>query len=224
MTLPPISHNTITNHLPPQSYEQWGEIAQEWRNSYLKFTRAIAADPRLTYKTVDQHHLDSLHEILTSHGLADLFSQDKITSLSLVWHYLDPWPDTNAGLAMLNKKFQTATLSNGNVSLLTDMVSHGSMPFTHIFSAEMFQSYKPSPKVYLGAAEKLGLKPEECMMVAAHLDDLKYAKSNGMRTLYVERKREERFPELKGEGFVDVWVSVEEEGFVAVAEKLGIEK
>lgn len=98
------------------------------------------------------------------------------------------------------------------------------MPFTHVYSAEMFQSYKPSPKVYLGAAEKMGLKPEECVMVAAHLDDLKFAKQNGLRTCYVERLDEERHPELKEEGIPDIWVKLDEEGFVTAAERLGVAK
>ncbi|PPJ50002.1 hypothetical protein CBER1_04752 [Cercospora berteroae] len=217
--------------------QDWGNIAQEWRNSYLKFTRSIASDPTIPYKTVDQHHLDSLREILIGHELifprdgdvpaelvhdGSLFDEQDLVNLSLIWHRLAPWPDTVQGLHDLNKKFSTITLSNGNVSLLEDMVKHGGMPFTHIYSAEMFQSYKPSPKVYLGAADKMGLQPAECMMVAAHLDDLKYAKQTGFRTLYVERSQEERLPELLDEGIPDVWVKLEEEGFVEAARKLGI--
>ncbi|KAF2213500.1 hypothetical protein CERZMDRAFT_66976 [Cercospora zeae-maydis SCOH1-5] len=216
--------------------QDWGNIAQEWRNSYLKFTRSIASDPTIPYKTVDQHHLDSLRDILVGHELifqrdgdvpaelvhdGSLFDEQDLINLSLIWHRLAPWPDTVQGLHDLNKKFSTITLSNGNVSLLEDMVKHGSMPFTHIYSAEMFQSYKPSPKVYLGAAEKMGLQPAECMMVAAHLDDLKYAKQNGFRTLYVERSQEERHPELLDEGIPDVWVKLEEDGFIEAARKLG---
>ncbi|EGP86856.1 uncharacterized protein MYCGRDRAFT_43351 [Zymoseptoria tritici IPO323] len=223
----------VRSRASAMTYEQWGEIAQEWRNTYYAFTRAIANDASLRYKTVDQHHLEALQEILSNRGLVtsdstgSLWNEEKVLQLSLVWHYLDPWSDTVQGLAMLNKKFTTATLSNGNVALLEDMKAHAKMPFTHIYSSEMFQSYKPSPKVYLGAAEKMGLKPEECMMVAAHLDDLKHAKSNGFWTLYVERPREERNPEWLAEeakGWVDVWVKMEEDGFVAAAEKLGIEK
>lgn len=60
-------------------------------------------------------------------------------------------------------------------------------------------------------------------MVAAHLEDLKAAKSNGFRTVYVERWKEERHPELKDEGFVDVWVNEEEEGFVTAAQRLGVQ-
>lgn len=104
------------------------------------------------------------------------------------------------------------------------MVSNAGMPFTHVYSAEMFQSYKPSPKVYLGAAAKMGITPEECCLVAAHLDDLKAAKGNGFSTCYVERPLEERHLAMREEeGIVDVWVKEEEEGFVEAARKLGID-
>ncbi|KXT04097.1 hypothetical protein AC578_4912 [Pseudocercospora eumusae] len=204
--------------------EHWGKIAQDWRNTYLAFTRAIASDPTIPYKTVDQHHLDALKEILGAEQLGSLWNEQQVLELSMIWHYLDPWVDTPHGIRELNKKFDTCTLSNGNVSLLEDMVKHGCMPFTHVYSAEMFNSYKPSPKVYLGAAEKMGVTPQECVMVAAHLDDLKAAKSHGFRTIYVERSQEERHPELRDEkGIVDVWVSEDEDGFIAAAEKLGID-
>lgn len=85
----------------------------------------------------------------------------------------------------------------------------------------MFNSYKPNPAVYLGAAEKLGLKPEECGMVAAHLGDLEAAQKCGFGTVYVERPQEERGEHLREkEGLVDVWVEMDGEGFVEVARKL----
>jgi len=221
------------------AYEDWGAIAEEWRTSYLKFTKSIAQDPNKQFKTVDEHHLEALHDILTQRGLilpredstpdmlvhdGSLWDEPALQELNLVWHRLEPWPDTCKGIEELNRKFYTCTLSNGNVSLLEEMVEHGKMGFTHIYSAEMFKSYKPSPKVYLGAAEKMGIKPEECCMVAAHLNDLKAAKSNGFSTVYVERPQEERSPELKEEeGIVDVWVKEGEEGFVTAAERLGID-
>ena len=204
----------------------------------MKFTREIAKDATKAWKTVDEHHLESLRSILTERGLilaredntpdnlahdGSLWDEPQLQELNLIWHRLDPWPDTCRGLQELNRQFSTCTLSNGNLSLLKDMVAHAKMPFTHIFSAEMFQSYKPSPKVYLGAAEKMGLKPEECALVAAHLDDLKAAKSNGFHTIYIERPLEERRPELKDEGIVDIWVKHGEEGFVTAAERLGIQ-
>lgn len=204
---------------------------------YLKFTSEIAANPNMSYKTVDEIHLESLLSILLARGLimpppdnspdslagkGSLWNDAEIKDLNLVWHRLNPWPDTCQGIAEFNKKFHTCTLSNGNVSLLQDMVAHAKMPFTHVFSAEMFQSYKPNAKVYLGGAEKMGLKPENCAMVAAHLDDLKFAKANGLRTVYVARRGEEGHPELVNEGIPDVWVKEGDGGFVTVAKHLGI--
>jgi 2-haloacid dehalogenase len=70
----------------------------------------------------------------------------------------------------------------------------------------MFQSFKPNPKVYLGAAEKMGVKPEECGLVAAHLSDLKGAKASGFYTIYVDRPLEEKNPELREENIPDMWL------------------
>jgi 2-haloacid dehalogenase len=111
---------------------------------------------------------------------------------------------------------------------LGDLRTFTSIDFTHLFSAELFGTYKPAPGVYLGAAEKLGLPPKECVMVAAHLNDLKAAKENGLRTIYVERPGEEDWSEdevdrARQEGWVDVWVGKNRKGFISVAEELGID-
>jgi 2-haloacid dehalogenase len=182
-------------------------------------------NPTATFKTVDEHHFDSLLELLTEDGLlaagnahGSLFDDGQLRELSLTWHYLDPWTDTPAGIRLFNEKFTTSTLSNGNLALMKDLVKFADMDFKHIMAADMFQAYKPNPKVYLGGAERLGLRPEECCMVAAHLDDLKHAKSNGLRTLFVDRAQEP-IPE-SGVDYVDFWVSKEEDGFIAAASKL----
>ncbi|CAI6335006.1 unnamed protein product [Periconia digitata] len=206
----------------------WHEFAQQWRNSYKKFTRELAADPQKPWKTVDEHHLDSLRELLVEWELDGLWTDEDTRTLSLVWHQLKPWSDSSPGIALLNQLFWTATLSNGNVSLLSDLRSFGSLDFTHILSAELFGSYKPSPKVYLGAAEKLGLRPDECCMVAAHLNDLQAAKSLGLQTIYVQRPMEEDWPnedvdKARSDGWVDLWIGEGQQGFVTVAEKLGVE-
>jgi 2-haloacid dehalogenase len=124
----------------------------------------------------------------------------------------------------------TATLSNGNTALLSDLKTHANLDFTHVLSAELFGSYKPSPKVYLGAVEKLGLQPHECAMVAAHLSDLRAAKDLGLQAIYVERPGEEDWAaedveKASSEGWVDLWVSqgVGNRGFMTMAENLGID-
>lgn len=208
--------------------ETWGRFAQDWRNTYKVFTRKIATDPSIKWKSVDEHHLGALLDLLRQYEIEGLWSPEEARTISLLWHYLDPWEDSVEGVKQLNRKFYTCTLSNGNLSLLEDLKTHSEIPFTHLLSSEMFASYKPSPKVYLGAAEKMGLQPKECAMVASHLPDLKAAKAAGFGTaVYTWRPQEEdwsaeQVTQAREEGWVDVWVDGDEKGFITAAERLGV--
>ncbi|EDU44605.1 Haloacid dehalogenase [Pyrenophora tritici-repentis] len=194
----------------------WALFAQEWRNSYKVFTKQLAADTSVPWMSVDEHHLLSLRELLQKWGLEGLWSEEEVKELSLVWHRLEAWGDAAEGVGLLNTRFE-------------DLREHSKIPFTQIFSAELFGTYKPSPAVYLGAVEKLGLQPNDCVMVAAHLPDLKAAKENGLRTVYVERAgeedwSEEQIDEAREAGWVDIWVGEGgNRGFITMAERLGID-
>lgn len=203
----------------------WARFAQEWRNSYGRFTRSFVPG-QTEWKDVDAHHYDSLVLLLHQWGLAGTYSDTEVRSLSLVWHSLTPWEDSAPGLRALGRRYVTSTLSNGNRSLLQDLNQHGNLAFQRLVSSADFQAYKPHPKTYLGAASSLGCRPEECAMVAAHLGDLKAARSCGLRTIYVERPLEEEWasnPELVKEarGWVDVWIDAGGDGFVELARRLG---
>lgn len=206
--------------------ENWHSMAEDWRASYARFTATFDPSKSDGFVSIDQHHYNALVEILRSRQLDELFTESELKELVQCWHKLDPWDDSVKGLKLLSSKFRTATLSNGNLSLLQGLVQHGSLPFTDVVSSEHFGNYKPNPRVYLGAAERLGFKPEQCVMVAAHLLDLKAAKECGFGTIFVERDGEE-FDDLEkavDDGYVDMAVEVEEssDGFVEVARRLGI--
>ena len=86
-----------------------------------------------------------------------------------------------AGLTRLKERFVITTLSNGNVSLLTNMAKRAGLPWDCVISAELFHHYKPDPQAYLGCADLLGVQPEELMLVAAHPADLRAARDAGLR-------------------------------------------
>ena len=69
----------------------------------------------------------------------------------------------------------------------------------------------------------MGVKPQECGLVAAHLSDLKGAKACGFYTIYVDRPLEEKNPELRAENIPDMCINEDEDGFVTLAERLGIQ-
>lgn len=106
------------------------------------------------------------------------------------WHRLEPWPDTVAGLSLLKRRHILATLSNGNVALMVNLARHASLPWDAILGAEFAQAYTPQRVTYLRTATALGLVPEECLMVAAHNEDLRAARALGFRTTYVNRPTE----------------------------------
>ncbi|OAA42184.1 haloacid dehalogenase, type II [Metarhizium rileyi] len=228
------AHRKHSSNLPPDlkdrlgrlTEDDWGRFAQAWRDTYIRFVQSFNPE-RDTWKTIDEHHRDSLVELLESWGLKDLYTDTEIESLSLAWHRLAPWPDTVDGLAKLRDSGQLvlATLSNGNAALMADLDDFGALGFHELFCAETFRAYKPRPETYLGAVAGMGLEPGQVAMVACHMGDLKGAKACGLRTIYVERPREEAW-DKQGADFkaarewVDVWIGEEDGGFVALAERL----
>lgn len=217
--------------------ELWAAFTQQWHDSYSAFTRSFEPG-RTPWKDVDAHHRDSLAALLAAHGLAGAYDGGELQHLSRVWHRLRPWADAREGLRRLNggeRGLVTATLSNGNRALLRDLndgpqagEGEGGLGFQRLLSAEDFGAYKPHPSTYLGAAAALGgLEPRQVAMVAAHLGDLAAARACGLRTIYVERPREEAWgPEearyKEAREWVDLWVGEGEGGFVEVARRLGI--
>ncbi|PTB68699.1 haloacid dehalogenase [Trichoderma citrinoviride] len=214
----------LRTRLEALAQSDWDRFVQEWRDSYNAFTRAF--DPATDeWKSIDEHHRESLVELLRRWDLEGLFTESEIRSLSLVWHRLAPWPDSAEGLERLHGRYTTATLSNANTSILRDLSDFGGLVFDKVFSAETFRAYKPDPGTYLGAVRGLGLRPEEVALVAAHMKDLRAARDLGLGTIYVERpaeeewgREEERF--LEARGWVDLWVAEGEGGLLGVAEKL----
>jgi hypothetical protein len=93
--------------------------------------------------------LDSLQP---DFGLTHL-SEAELQHLNRVWHRLDAWPDSVAGLTRLKRKYTITTLSNGNIGLLTNMAKSAGLPWDCVLSAEVFRAYKPDPATYLGVAK-----------------------------------------------------------------------
>ena len=113
-----------------------------------------------------------------------------IDALNRAWHRLRPWSDAVGGLTRLKKKFIIAPLSNGNISLMTDLARHSGLPWDCILGAELVRHYKPDKETYLMPGEFFDVEPAAVMMVAAHEGDLQAAKALGLRTAYVHRPLE----------------------------------
>lgn len=166
----------------------WASFADRWRAGYHTAIDEVRAG-RLPWTKIDDLNRRRLDDLVDDFGLSVL-SESERDDLNRVWHRLSPWPDAVAGLHQLRTRYVIATLSNGNISLLTRMAKNAGLPWDCVLSAELVGHYKPDPEVYVKAAELLSLPIDRVMMVAAHKTDLRAAGRAGMRTAYVSRPLE----------------------------------
>ena len=166
----------------------WARFADAWRGGYEPAMRRVRTGEHAWTK-IDVLHRTILDGLLDEYGLSSL-TEDERDDLNRVWHRLDPWPDAIAGLERIKGGFVIAALSNGNMALLTNMAKNAGLPWDCILSAELARHYKPDPEVYQTAADLLGLRPDQVMMVAAHGHDLEGARAAGLRTAFVHRPLE----------------------------------
>jgi len=213
-----IAHEAETA-LAPKGYRlDWHAFADAWRGRYQPAMQRIRSGER-PFTKLDLLHRENLEEILPDFGVSGL-SEAELDHLNRAWHRLTPWPDSPPGLTRLKAKYIIATQSNGNIALMVNMAKHGGLPWDVILGAEVCQAYKPMPEAYLRAADFLGLKPEECMMTAAHNDDLIAAAKTGFRTAFVARPTE-KGPGQTKDLVADPSIDVAASSFVELADKLG---
>ena len=196
----------------------WGEFADRWRGGYGPSMNRVRTG-ELPWTKIDVLHRMVLDELIVEYGLTGL-SEEEIDHFNRVWHRLMPWPDTVRGLHRIRSQYLITTLSNGNVSLLTNMAKNAGMPWDCILSSELAGHYKPDPEVYLMAAELLSLPPNRVMMVAAHKGDLRAAQRVGLKAAFVARPFERgpgRTADTSPEPDFDYWAS----DFEDLAEQLG---
>lgn len=181
------------------------KFADAWRAGYSPSMSRVRSG-ELPWTKLDALHRMTLDRILVEFKVDGLTDAEK-DALNRAWHRLTPWPDAVAGLTRLKKRFIIAPLSNGNISLMTNLAKFGGLPWDCILGAELARHYKPDREVYQSAADILDLRPADVMMVAAHLGDLRAAKSVGLQTAFVTRPLEfgpAGKPDLAPDSSVDV--------------------
>ena len=172
----------------------WAGLIPAWRARYKPAIRTVREGKR-PWTGFDRLHREELDKIAGGFGAKPLNSADR-DLLTYGWHFLQPWPDVVPGLHRLKTRFIIGPLSNGTVRQMVDLARFGGLPWDVVFGADLFQTYKPDPKLYLGATRLLDLRPEQVLMVAAHNEDLQAAAKQGMRTCFVRRPTED--PKAKG--------------------------
>lgn len=164
----------------------WAAVVDDWRRAYQPAMDRVRQGA--TWRDLDSLQRETLNAVLDLRDIG-LPSAGR-ESLVRGWRQLQPWPDSREGLERLRRKYVTATLSNGHLALLAELLKFGDLRVDAVLSAQLAAAYKPDASVYLTALRLLDCKPEDAGMVAAHASDLRAAAALGLRPILVRRPLE----------------------------------
>ncbi len=118
------------------------------------------------------------------------YTQDEVRSLVAGIERLQPFPDVVTALHRLRAAgYRLVILSNGDPDMLEAAGPHIGFPFDRVISVQEAGYFKPHWKTYAKAEELIGIDRSGCLFVANHAFDCIGAKSYGMRTAFIDRRR-----------------------------------
>jgi 2-haloacid dehalogenase len=114
----------------------------------------------------------------------------QVRRLAGLYDHLRPFPDVVPALrALADKGYELAVLSNGTPAMIRNCLADSGLGqfFGQRISADEVRVFKPSPTVYLHAAQRLALPIGQVRLVTCNAFDSVGAGAAGMRTAWVNR-------------------------------------
>ena len=164
--------------------DEWEGFANYWRTTQLEYTWLRSLMNR--HKDFWQVTEDSLNKSIKNFKI-DPSMKDELLDLYKV---LSPYEEVPKVLRTLkDKKFKLAILSNGNPSLLNELVKNNNLNniFDDLFSIEEVGIYKPASIVYDIPVKKYQIQKEEVTFLSANTWDVSGGGNYGYNSIWVNR-------------------------------------
>jgi len=161
-----------------------------WRDKQLQYTWLRALQGR--HADFWQVTGDALDFALASLDLGDAGLRERLLNL---YQRLALFPDALDALRRVKAAgLATAILSNGSPSMLRPVVEHAGIAalLDEVLSVEEVGVYKPHPKVYQLAVDRLGVMPGAILFLSSNAWDAYAASAFGMRVVWCNRYRQPR--------------------------------
>ncbi|GAB4466726.1 MAG: haloacid dehalogenase type II [Burkholderiaceae bacterium] len=171
-----------------------GALTALWRDKQLQYTWLRALQGR--HADFWQVTGDALDFALETLGLAAPALRARLMNLYLT---LEPFPEVTATLrALKSRGLATAILSNGTPAMLDAAVRAAGLAdvLDAVLSVEEVGVYKPHPRVYQLAVDRLGIPAAAIAFQSSNAWDAYAASAFGMRVVWCNRygQRAERLP------------------------------
>ena len=175
--------------LEPHFERMFGDrhVLREWFGQLVMYSMTVTlADTYVDFFTLGQAVLRMTAVV---HGAQ--ITDDDLAELARGMRTMPAHPDVADGLATLRAKgYRLVTLTNSPPSPgVPTPLEHAGLArfFEKQFSVDTLRVFKPSRQLYTGVAERLGVAPSDCMMVAAHMWDTVGAQAAGFSAALITR-------------------------------------
>jgi 2-haloacid dehalogenase len=164
----------------PHSFVTW------WRRTHFENSMidALLGREHTPYREIGHR---SVAWVLERAGIPH--TMDEVQHLVAQIETLQPFPEVPEALARLKARFKIVVLSNGDPDMLEAAKRHHGIPFDAVISVAVANAFKPHVATYTRAAEILGVAMRDVLFVANHAFDCIGAKSFGMRTAFIDRRK-----------------------------------
>jgi len=164
----------------PDSFVTW------WRRTHFENSMidALLGREHTSYREIGERSVD---HVLERAGIAH--TDQEVRDLVAAIERLKPFPEVPAALDRLRARYKLVVLSNGDPDMLEAAKAHHGVAFDRVISVATANAFKPHVATYAKAAEIVGLAPDRILFVANHAFDCIGAKSAGMRTAFIDRRK-----------------------------------
>jgi 2-haloacid dehalogenase len=164
----------------PNSFVTW------WRRTHFENSMidALLHKEHTPYREIGHR---SLAFVLDRAGIE--YTMEEVHQLVAHIEKLRPFPEVPAALERLRARYRLVVLSNGDPDMLEAAQLHHRLPFDRVISVAEAKSFKPHVATYTKAAQLLDIHLDQVLFVANHAFDCIGAKSVGMRTAFIDRRR-----------------------------------
>jgi 2-haloacid dehalogenase len=164
----------------PNSFVTW------WRRTHFENSMidALLHKEHTPYRDIGHR---SLAFVLDRAGIE--YTMEEVHHLVAQIEKLRPFPEVPAALGRLRACYRLVVLSNGDPDMLEAAQLHHRLAFDRVISVAEAKSFKPHVATYTKAAQLLDIHLDQVLFVANHAFDCIGAKSAGMRTAFIDRRR-----------------------------------
>ncbi|GAA0591625.1 haloacid dehalogenase type II [Caenispirillum bisanense] len=179
-------------HLQDHLGDRWQPLAALWRQKQLEYTWLRSLMGR--YADFWQVTGEALRFALESLAIAD--PDDRLYSALMdLYLRLDCYPEVPAVLrALADKGIRRAVLTNGSPAMVQAAVRHARLEdlLEVALSVDELAVYKPDPRVYRLACDRLDLEPARILFLSSNGWDVAGAAAFGFRAIWVNRTGQPR--------------------------------